>query len=108
MSRSWEETRTKLKAWLKLRVGMDFRDVSWGPDLKRDGQVCDVTIEIQGSELAFSRLQQISEILRTKLINITSNHQSDGCPTCGYGCESWVELNVREAVLPLDIYDPVQ
>ena len=85
---------------------MKFKDVSWGPDLKRDGEVCDVTLQIQGSELKFETLCRMSETLGTKLIDIESGHESEGCPTCGYGCESWVELQIREAVIPLSIYDP--
>jgi len=61
-----------------------------------------VEIQVIGADLTFEYLCKISEVLKTKNIDIRAVHGSDGCPTCGHGTEDWVELDISDAEISED------
>ncbi|MDE2425655.1 MAG: hypothetical protein KGO96_07095 [Elusimicrobia bacterium] len=59
------------------------------PELKKLVEYCDerdyIEIKVEGTEINFNKLFELSELLGTKNINLNHWKENDGCDTCGHG-----------------------
>lgn len=54
-----------------------------------------VSFEIRHGDITFDKLDQLSKAFKTKLINLyPKSFDAGGCPTCGDGIESFVEIEI--------------
>lgn len=47
--------------------------------------------------LKFEHLAAISALFGTEAIDIGSDTDGNGCSSCGYGANSWIELSIYDA-----------
>lgn len=58
-----------------------------------------IELQIQGKDLTFDNLCEISKLFKTKLIDIKPVHEGPGCDTCGHGEETYISMEIKNATL---------
>ncbi len=87
MSKKYEEP--KLGVFEQL-VRQQFADIESYHENPRFNQI---VFRVRGREIEYDRLEKISKIMDTKIINFTGiTDEYTGCPTCGGMDERYIEV----------------
>lgn len=71
-----------------------LKALPWAERVDVDADLRGCTIYLEGENLTFDKMQGVSVLLHTTSINVCAVSHT-GCPTCGYGSEAEVTLEVN-------------
>lgn len=69
--------------------------------LEKEELIIEIKTMYDYVDFNFEFLSAISEILGTKNINIGDKWHYDGCKTCDYGSQYYIELHITDITKPL-------